>query len=146
MADQRTPRDLVSREKTQRFDYKPPSTLPDPTPEAGWSFRWVATHILGTADPRNTSQKFREGWVPVKAEDHPEIAVPGAVNASGNIEIGGLVLCKIATEVARARDEYYARQANAQMDSVENTFMRENDARMPLFSQRKSEVSFGRGS
>jgi hypothetical protein len=32
------------------------------------------------------------------------------------------------------------------MDSVENTFMRENDARMPLFSQRKSEVSFGRGS
>ena len=146
MADQRTPRELVSREKTQRVDYKPPSTLPDPTPVAGWSFRWIATHILGAADPRNTSQKFREGWVPVKAEDHPEIAVPGAVNASGNIEIGGLVLCKIATEVARARDEYYARQANAQMDSVENTFMRENDARMPLFSQRKSEVSFGRGS
>jgi hypothetical protein len=146
MADQRTPRDLVSREKTQRFEYKPPSTLPDPAPQAGWAFRWVATHVLGTADPRNTSQKFREGWVPVKAEDHPEIAVPGAVNASGNIEIGGLVLCKISAEIARARDEYYARQTADQTESVDRNFMRENDARMPLFAQRKTEVSFGRGS
>ena len=33
MAENRTPRDLVSREKTARPVYVPPSTLPEPTPE-----------------------------------------------------------------------------------------------------------------
>ena len=33
MAETRTPRDLVSREKTARPVYVPPSALPDPTPE-----------------------------------------------------------------------------------------------------------------
>ena len=68
MADTRTPRDLVSRDKTARAVYVPPSALPDPTPEPGWSYRWVATHVNGQASP-NFSLRMREGWVPVKAED-----------------------------------------------------------------------------
>jgi hypothetical protein len=32
------------------------------------------------------------------------------------------------------------------MRSVDNNFMRENDPRMPLFSERKTSVSFGRGN
>lgn len=142
MAENRTQRDLASREKTARAVYKPPSTLPDPTPEPGYGYRWIASHVLGTAMPTNVSQKFREGWVPVKAEDHPELQVFG----TGNVEIGGLILCKMPIENIRARDEFYADMGRAQSTSVDNNFMRENDPRMPLFSERKTTVSFGRGT
>lgn len=145
MADtqNRTPRDLTSREKTARSVYVPPSALPDPTPEPGYVYRWVMTHVLGQADPTNVSRKMREGWEPVKAADHPELMLPASAN--GNVEIGGLMLCKMPTEVARSRDEYYQTQAKAQMESVDNHFMRNNDPRMPLFSDRKSTSTRGQG-
>jgi hypothetical protein len=63
-----------------------------------------------------------------------------------SIEIGGLLLCKTPTEFTEQRNAFYQRQANEQMASVDNSFMRENDPRMPLFKERRSEVSFGRGS
>ena len=143
----RTPRELVSREKTARAVYVPPSALPDPTPEPGYVYRWIATHVLGNADPTNVSKKLREGWEPVKAQDHPELMLMASKN--GNVEIGGLMLCKMAKEMAQARDEYYAKQAQNQMESVDNHFMRNNDPRMPLFAERKSSSSrggFGSGS
>lgn len=145
MAENRTPRELASREKQSRSVYVPPSTLPDPTPEPGWAYRWIATHILGQADPTNVSRKMREGWEPVKAVDHPELMLVGNAQ-TGNVEIGGLMLCKMPVERARGRDDYYNKQTENQMSSVDNNFMRENDPRMPLFRERKSEVSFGRGS
>jgi hypothetical protein len=107
-------------------------------------YRWIATHVLGQADVTNVSKKTREGWVPVKAVDHPELMLEGNAK-TGNVEIGGLMLCKMPREVAQARDEYYARQANAQMESVDNNFMRNNDPRMPLFADRKSTTSRGGG-
>jgi hypothetical protein len=140
----RTPRDIVSREKTTRYVYQPASVLPDPTPEPGYAFRWVATHILGQADPTNVSKKMREGWEPVKAADHPELQMLG--NKDGNVEIGGLMLCKTSVEMVRARDAYFAEQAQAQMHSVDNNYMRDNDPRMPLFNERRTKVSFGKGN
>jgi len=148
MTQNRTPRDLVSREKTARAVYVPPTSLPDPTPEPGFMYRWIATHVLGQADPTNVSRKMREGWEPVKAVDHPELQLFGNA-ATGNVEIGGLMLCKMSKEQADAREEYYSQQAQNQMDSVDNHFMRNNDSRMPLFSERKSTTSrggFGSGS
>ena len=44
------------------------------------------------------------------------------------------------------RNEFYQKQTDAQMQSVDNNFMRENDSRMPLFKDRQSKVTFGRGS
>jgi hypothetical protein len=144
MAENRTPRDLVSREKTARVVYVPPTNLPDPTPEPGYAYRWIATHVLGQADPNNVSRKMREGWVPVKAVDHPELMLMGSAT-TGNVEIGGLMLCKMLKELAVSRDEYYQNQAQNQMESVDNHFMRNNDPRMPLFSERKSTTSRGAG-
>lgn len=148
MAENRTPRELVTREKTARAVYVPPSTLPDPTPEPGYVYRWIATHMLGQADPTNVSRKLREGWEPVKAEDHPELMLAGNAK-TGNVEIGGLMLCKMLAEKAAARNQYYANQAQQQLDSVDNHYMRNNDPRMPLFADRKTSVSrggFGNGS
>jgi hypothetical protein len=62
-----------------------------------------------------------------------------------NIEIGGLLLCKAPAELMKQRDDYYARQAQSQMQSVDNNFMRLNDERMPLFNERRSSTSFGKG-
>jgi len=143
MANDRTPRDLLTREKTMRTVYVPPSALPDPTPDPGWRFRWVATHVNGHPNPQ-FSQRMREGWVPVRGEDHPELMLP--VNASGNVEHGGLILCKMPEEKAIARNEYYQQASEKNMDAVDNTFMRQSDARMPLFNERKSTTTFGKGS
>ena len=141
-------RDLTTREKSARAVYVPPTNLPDPTPEPGYVYRWVATHVLGQAEVTNTSRRLREGWEPVKAEDHPELMMMGN-EKTGNVEIGGLMLCKMSAEKAKARDDYYDTQAQNQMDSVDNSFMRQNDPRMPLFSDRKSTSTrggFGSGS
>ena|ERR1035437_680994 len=149
MAAKPQPRELDSREMNQRAqdEYTPASLLPEPTPEPGKVFRWIATHVMGQADPTNVSRKMRDGWEPEKAVDHPELMLTGDKN--GNIEIGGLMLCSMPEKKARARDAYYAAQAAAQMDSVNNHFMKNNDPRMPLFRENTSEVrrgNFGSGT
>ena len=144
MAENRTTRDLMAREKSVRAVYVPPSNLPDPTPEPGYVYHWVATAILGQSDPTNVSRKIREGWEPVKASDHPELQLMGNAQ-TGNVEIGGLMLCKMPKERFEARRDYYNNQAQGQMESVDNHFMRNNDPRMPLFSDRKSSSSRGNG-
>ena len=140
----RITRDLKTREKNTRYVYTPASALPDPTPEPGMAYRWIATHVLGEAQNTNVSTKMREGWEPVKAVDHPELMLEGNAK-TGNVELGGLMLSKMPTERAQARDEHYTKQAQAQMDSVDNSFMRNNDPRMPLFADRKSTTSRGGG-
>jgi hypothetical protein len=150
MADNRNNRDLTTRAKDERpRSWAPPTLLPDPTPEPGYSYRWIRVSNLGQADPRNVSSKLREGWEPVRAADHPEISMyldNDNARFKDNVVVGGLLLCKTPTEMVDQRNAYYQQQAEAQIRSVDNNFMRENDPRMPLFSERKSSVTFGRGN
>ena len=146
---ERTPRDMDTRAKTERpKKWMPPQLLPDPKPEPGYAFRWIRVSTLGNNDPMNVSSKLREGWEPVKASEHPEIQLmgSGAGRFPDSIEIGGLILCKTPQEFVDQRDAFYRQQAEGQMQSVDNNFMRENDPRMPLFRERKTEVRFGRGA
>ena len=148
MAESRIARELENRESAQRkMTWAPPQTLPEPEPQEGWVFRWIRTSIMGQADPSNTSAKFREGWEPVKASEQPKLMMQADPNSrfKDNIEIGGLLLCKAPAELMKQRDEYYAKQAQSQMQSVDNNFMRLNDERMPLFTEKKTTVSFGKG-
>jgi hypothetical protein len=96
----------------------------------------------------NVSLKLREGWVPVKASDKPEVYLSNIENErfKDNIVIGGLMLCAAPKEMVEERTAHFEGQNEAQMRSVDNNFMRENDPRMPLFAERKSKVTFGRGS
>lgn len=143
MADTRTTRDLQTREKTARMVYQPSSSLPDPAPQPGYRFRWIATHVMGEADPGNVSKQLREGWEPVRSEDHPEMSL--FTNKSGNIEIGGLMLCKMPEELFESRESHFADQVRRQIESVDNQLMKNNDPRMPLFKQRSTTVTRGRG-
>ena len=145
----RNARELENREVAQRNQqWKPAQLLPDPKPEPGYGFRWIRTAIMGKSDPTNTSAKFREGWEPVKAQDHPEMQLYTDPNSrfKDNVEVGGLLLCKCPVEMIKQREAYYGRQAASQMEAVDNSFLRQSDERMPLFSEKKSGVSFGRGS
>jgi len=141
-------RDLETRDKIERpKKWSPPQLLPEPNAEAGYGFRWIRLSTLGNADAINISSKLREGWEPVKASDHPEVQLMGgqSLRFPDSIEIGGLLLCKTPIEFTEQRDAYYRDQANTQMASVDNNFMRENDPRMPLFKERSSKVTFGKG-
>ena len=149
MAENRLNRDLETRGKTKRKSaWTRPEVLPSPTPEPGYAFRWIRTSNQGTIDPTNVSSKLREGWEPVKAVDHPEITMVTIENErfKDNVVIGGLMLCKAPKELVSERTDYYKQQADNQIHSVDNNLMRENDPRMPLFNDRKSKVTFGKGN
>jgi hypothetical protein len=149
MAENRIPRELEVRTKVERpAQWLPPELLPNPNPEEGYVFRWIRVSTLGQSDPVNVSSKLREGWEPVKASDHPEIQLMGTGDKSrfpDSIEVGGLILCKTPKEFVQQRNAHFSRQAEGQMQSVDNNLMRENDPRMPLFKERRTEVKFGRG-
>jgi hypothetical protein len=149
MADNRLDRELQTRGTTQRTQqWAPPSLLPSPKPQPGWDFRYIRTSIMGKVDPTNTSAKLREGWEPVKAADHPELQMHADPQSrfKDGVEIGGLLLCKAPTEMVDQRNAYYRKMADSQMEAVDNNFMKSSDPRMPLFSEKRTQVSFGRGS
>jgi hypothetical protein len=150
MADNRISRELETREKTERKrTWQPAQLLPEPAPEAGYKFRWIRVSTLGKPDPTNVSAKLREGWEPVRTSDHPEMKMfldHDNQQFKDNIVVGGLMLCKTPTEMVEQRNAHFQRLAEGQMQSVDNSFMRENDPRMPLFKERKTSVTFGRGN
>tara|TARA_R110000824_G_scaffold19542_11_gene75485 strand:- start:13 stop:486 length:474 start_codon:yes stop_codon:yes gene_type:complete len=148
-ADERTPRETDSREAGERKkSWEPPQVLPDPSPQDGWVFRWIRTSIMGNQDNVNVSKRFREGWEPVRAEDHPEMMMSSDRGSQyvGNIEVGGLLLCKTSKENFQARSEYFANLARQQHESVNRNFMREDDPRMPKLNESSTRVTFGGGA
>lgn len=126
--------------------WTPPQLLPEPDPEHGYAFRWIRLSTLNRDDPVNISSKFREGWEPVKVSSQPtmrHLNDPSSRYPDG-IQIGGLLLCKTPVEFIEERNDYYLNQGKQFMESVDNNFMRESHPSMPLFSEKRSKVTFGR--
>jgi hypothetical protein len=148
MSEVRIPRETETRSTSERpKSWQPASTLPEPDKQPGYSYRWVRVSTLGQSDPRNVSAKLREGWEPVRISEQPQfqMLVDKDSRFKDNIEVAGLLLCKIPKEFMEQRREHFARMTEAQNESVDNNFMKENDPRMPLFRERKSTASFGKG-
>jgi hypothetical protein len=149
MSDNKVTRELKTRATQERpKQWAPAELLPEPDKEAGFAYRWVRVSTLNNADPRNLSAKLREGWEPVKLEEQPkfQLLVDPHSRYKDNIEIGGLLLCKTPIEFVEQRNEHYAKQTQSQTEAVDNNLMRQSDARMPIFNERKSSSSFGKGS
>jgi hypothetical protein len=148
MAD-RTPRENETREaKSRKRTWERPSALPTPAPKPGVKYRWIRTSMLGQGDNRNVSVRFREGYVPVKAADHPEMQVLQDLDTRfpDNIEVGGLLLCAIDEDIAHDRERQQVANAQQQMDAVDRNYMRESDPRMPVLPpERSSRTTFGKG-
>jgi hypothetical protein len=149
MAENRLARELETRAIAERpKQWQQPELLPEPDKNPDYAYRWVRVSTLGQADARNLSSKMREGWEPVPVEEQPKFRLLLDPNSrfKDAIEIGGLLLCKTPKEFVQQRNEYFARQTAAQTEAVDNNFMRQNDARMPLFKEGKSSTSFGKGN
>lgn len=148
MAENKVSRELQTRSVLERpKQWAPAELLPEPDKQPGYAYRWVRTSTLNNADPRNLSSKLREGWEPVRIEEQPQfqLLIDPTSRFKDNIEIGGLLLCKTPIEFVEQRNSHYAKQAEGQIEAVDNNLMRQSDPRMPLFNERKSTTSFGKG-
>tara|TARA_Y100000114_G_scaffold118283_1_gene112787 strand:- start:8636 stop:9097 length:462 start_codon:yes stop_codon:yes gene_type:complete len=145
----RTPRTAQTREKTsRRKPWTPPSTLEAPAAPEGYKHRWIRESLLGQEDKTNMSKRIREGWEPVRSEDHPDFVAPtieGGRN-DGVIGVGGLVLAKIPEETADERNAYYRSMTDNQIEALDTNLMRESNDVMPIEKpNRSSKVTFGSG-
>ena len=145
----RTKRKAEGREASLRpQSWRPPEALPSPDDRPGWKHRWIRVSMLGTPDAKNISSSFREGYEPVKADEYPELMMHAVEDGrfKGSVEVGGLVLCRIPSEFLVDRAKYYDAQNRANMESVDNTFMKDNHPLMSKFSDKQTKVTFGSGS
>jgi len=148
MANNRTTRELETRVVQERpKQWMPAELLPEPDKQPGYSYRWIRTSTLGNADPRNLSAKLREGWEPVSVDEQPkfQLLIDPQSRFKDNIEIGGLLLCKTPIEFVEQRNQHFQKLTDDQTAAVDNSLMRANDPRMPLFNDKKTSVSFGKG-
>ncbi len=144
----RSPRTTQTREaESRKASWTRPTMLPTPTPRDGITYRWIRTSTLGNMDNKNVSSRFREGWTPVRKEEHADLQVVSDIDSrfQDNIEVGGLLLCQNATEKVEARVEAQLQTAQSQMDAVDNSYLKQSDPRMPVLNpERSTRTSFGK--
>ena len=148
MAENRLARELETRAVAERpKQWAQPELLPEPDKHPDYAYRWIRVSTLNQADPRNLSAKMREGWEPVPIEEQPKFRLLADPNSryKDNIEIGGLLLCKTPKEFVEQRNKHFSDLTQSQTEAVDNNFMRQSDVRMPLFKDRSSSTSFGKG-
>ena len=149
MAESRLQREITNRTTQERpKQWQQAELLPEPDKAPGFAYRWIRVSTLNNADPRNLSAKLREGWEVVNVEEQPKFQLLVDPNSrfKDSIEIGGLLLCKTPSEFVQQRTKHFADMTQAQADAVDNNLMRQSDARMPIFNERKSTTSFGKGT
>lgn len=146
----RAPRSADTRDSEARLKpWQPPSLLDAPIPPSGYVYRWLRESMVGQDDKANMSKRIREGWEPVRAEEHPEFEAPTVEDGRhiGVIGVGGLILAKMPIETVNQRRAYYKQMAADQMQAVDSNLMRESDSRMPISQpNRNSQITFGKGN
>ena len=144
--DKRTSRASQTREKTsQKKVWTPPSALDAPPAPTGFRHRWVRAETLGFNDTKNVSQRLRQGYELVRADEYPDSDFPIVEDGkySGVIGVGGLVLTRVPEEIAEQRAKYYAAQSAEQVEAMDNDLMKEQHSSMPINVDRQSRVTFG---
>lgn len=142
----RTPRTADTRAtESRRKPWAPPSVLDAPAAPEGYKHRWVRASIRGEEDKGNVFNRLRQGYEPVRAEEHPEYQAPTIDDGkhAGVIGNGGLILTRVPVETAHERTEFYGNRTREQMAAVDQDLMKEQHPSMPINQQRQSRVSFG---
>jgi hypothetical protein len=145
--DKRTSRASQTREKVsaKKKVWTPPSSLDAPPAPTGFRHRWVRAETLGFNDTKNVSGRIRQGYELVRADEYPEADYPIVEDGkyAGVIGVGGLVLTRVPEEIAKQRQEYYAKQGMEQVEALDNDLMKEQHQSMPINIDRQSRVTFG---
>ena len=144
--EKRTSRASQTREKTaQKKVWSPPSSLDAPPAPTGFRHRWVRAESLGFNDTKNVSGRIRQGYELVRADEYPDSDYPVVEDGkyAGVIGVGGLVLTRVPEEIAKQRQDYYAKQGMEQVEALDNDLMKEQHQSMPINIDRQSRVTFG---
>ena len=132
--------------KTVSKPWTPPSYLDTPNAPNGYRHRWVRIETLGVADTKNIQGRLRSGYELVRADEYPNEDFPAISDGkyAGVIGHGGLVLTRVPEEIAQQRQAYFERQAQDQVDAVDNDLMKEQDSRMPIDIDKQSRTFGGK--
>ena len=125
--------------------WTPPSSLDAPPAPAGFRHRWLRSESMGFNDTKNIAGRLRSGYELVRADEYPDHDFPTIDDGKykGVIGVGGLVLARVPEEIAKQRNEYYARQHEDKVKAVDNDLMKEQHPDMPINIERQSRVTFG---
>ena len=140
------PRASETREATKRpVEWTPPSSLDAPPAPDGFRHRWIRAESLGFDDTKNIAGKLRSGYVLVMASEYKDTGYPVVQTGKhkGVIGVGGLLLARIPTEIAEARQKYYADKAKERDDAVKHDLLKEQHPSMPISYDSRSSKSFG---
>jgi hypothetical protein len=144
--DKRTSRASQTREKTAKKKvWTPPSSLDAPPAPTGFQHRWIRAESLGFQDTKNIAGRIRSGYELVRSDEYPDSDYPIVEDGKykGVIGVGGLVLARVPEEIAQQRSEYYQKQAQENVEAVDNDLMKEQHPSMPINIDRQTSVSFG---
>jgi len=109
----KTSRASETRVKNERPKvWTPPSSLDAPPAPDGFRHRWIRAESVGFDDTKNISGKLRSGWELVRADEYPDSNYPQVKDGkyAGVIGVGGLLLARIPEEIAKSREEYFAKR------------------------------------
>ncbi len=140
-------RESTNREALARpMPWEPARLMPAPDPRPGYDFRYVRAEYREKADTINVSQAKRDGWVPVKASDYPELCIDPDPDSRypENVFVGGLLLCIRPKEIGDRIKALASEEIGRQMEGVDRSFFREQQASMPLLTpERSTRTTFG---
>jgi len=142
----KTPRASESRDSQKRpTTWTPPSSLDAPRPKDGFRHRWIRLEIMGQDDTKNMSSKLRSGWELVRADEYPgeNYSTITEGKYAGVIGHGGLALARIPEEVAKARNEYFAKRTQESEQAIKNDLLKDQHPSMPINNERQTRVTFG---
>ena len=144
--DKKTPRASQTREKeSHKKVWSPPSSLDAPPAPTGFQHRWIRAESMGFQDVKNVQGRIRSGYELVRSDEYPDSDYPQVEDGKykGVIGVGGLVLARVPEEIARQRAEYYRKQAQENVEAVDNDLMKEQHPSMPINIDRQTRVTFG---
>ena len=145
--DKNTSRANQTRSKSERPKvWDTPSSLDAPPAHDGFMNRWIRAEVIGFQDTKNVTERLREGYELVRAEEvenASDYPVLEDGKYKGVIGVGGLLLAKVPEEIAKQRMDYMSNKHKDRSDAVENDLMKEQDSRMPINVERQSRVTFG---
>jgi len=142
----KTSRASQTRVKTNKKTvWTPPSSLDAPPAPDGYKHRWLRAESMGFDDTSNMSAKMRSGFELVRADQYPDTDYPTIQTGKyqGVIGVGGLLLARIPEEIAKSRQEYFAKQTQDKNDAISNDLMKEQHPSMPINIDRQTRVTFG---
>jgi hypothetical protein len=125
--------------------WTPPSSLDAPPAPDGFRHRWIRAESVGFDDTKNISGKLRSGWEFVRADEYPDSNYPQVKDGkyAGVIGVGGLVLARIPEEIAKSREEYFAKRTQDREEAIANDPFKEQHPSMPISKDRQTRVTFG---